>query len=323
MNILMPQASRDRLHEAIAATAPQATVVTMRKGGRLTATGHALDPAATRVEIVWLNRDVARAGLTDRFFDFAQKPGARWVQTSVTGLDDPRYHGILQGGAHLTNSDAQAVAIAQYVMAEVIAEYSALSVLRAQQSLRTWARLPFREVSGTTWLIIGFGHIGHEVARRARSFGARILGIRQHPIVDEDADRVGTLDDLYSFLPQADVVLLSCTLTPKTRYLADARFFSAMKPGAILINVARGAIIAEPDLLAALDEGKPASAILDVFAQEPLPQDSPFWSHPGVRLSPHNSANGDRTSERGDLLFLKNLRRFVNDEPLLNQVRSD
>jgi phosphoglycerate dehydrogenase-like enzyme len=322
MRLLMPYRSGVRVREAIAQISPELEVITMDEGGRLLSEGREVHGPSIHFDVVWLNRDVGGGGLTDQFFALAKKPGTRWLQTSATGLDDPSYGQLLQSGVRLTNSDAQAPAIAQYVLAEVLAEWSGLSGLRTQQERRVWRRTPFREVEGTTWLIVGLGHVGHEVARRARSFGARILGVRRHAVSDEHADSVGTLDDLASFLPRADVVLLSCALTEQTRGLADAKFFGAMKTGAILVNIARGAVAKETDLLAALDAEKLSVAILDVFAQEPLPDAHPLWTHPRVRVSPHNSANGDHTSRRGDELFLANLRRFVENRPLLNEVRA-
>jgi phosphoglycerate dehydrogenase-like enzyme len=319
MRLLLPQISKDRVGERIRRIAPDLQVVGMTGGGDRLREGKEAETAAN--EIVWLNRDVARSGLTEQFFAQAQRPGTRWVQTSATGLDDPRYNKILDFGIQLTNSDAQAVAIAQYVLAEILAEWSVLPRLRAQQVGREWRRIPFREVAGTTWLIVGYGNIGREVARRAHSFGARILGVAQQPRRDEYADLVGTLDNLGSFLAEADVVLLSCTLTDRTRGLANSEFFRGMKSDAVLVNVSRGAVINEKDLLEALALKKPSLAVLDVFANEPLPDSSAFWNHPRVRLSPHNSANGDRTSDRGDELFLSNLQRFLAGQPLLNEVR--
>jgi phosphoglycerate dehydrogenase-like enzyme len=116
--------------------------------------------------------------------------------------------------------------------------------------------------------------------------------------------------------PEADVVVLACSLNDQTRELADTAFFAAMKPGSILVNVARGGVVDDRALMAALDRGKVATAILDVFDTEPLPADDPLWTHPGVRLTPHTSFAGDGVQGRWDALFLDNIGRFARGEPL-------
>ena len=113
-------------------------------------------------------------------------------------------------------------------------------------------------------------------------------------------------------------MVLSTPLYAETRGLADAAFFGAMKPGSVFVNVGRGGLVDESALLAGLDAGAPEHAVLDVFAVEPLPVDSPFWSHPRVTLTPHTSGITGRQNARNTALFLDNLSRFVADEPLLN-----
>jgi len=133
-------------------------------------------------------------------------------------------------------------------------------------------------------------------------------------------DRVAPIADLPSLLPEADVVVLACSLNASTRDLANEAFFKAMKPGSILVNIARGGVVVDEALLAALDRKAPAVAILDVFHQEPLPATSPYWAHPQVRVTAHTSAAGSGTVPRGDKLFLSNLKRYAAGEPLLNEV---
>ena len=117
-------------------------------------------------------------------------------------------------------------------------------------------------------------------------------------------------------------VVLSLPLTPATKKMADASAFAAMKPGSIFVNVARGGLVNEPDLLAALDKGAPGHAVLDVFVQEPLPADSPFWTHPNVMVSPHDSPSTEGYARRADEWFLGNLKRFIASEPLRDVVNA-
>jgi phosphoglycerate dehydrogenase-like enzyme len=158
------------------------------------------------------------------------------------------------------------------------------------------------------------------VAVRARAFGAKITGVRRNPDPHPVADRIASLADLPELLPEADVVVLACPLTPETKNLVDADFLGRMKPGSVLVNVGRGGLVDEPALLTALDRGVPDHAVLDVFVTEPLPADSPFWSHPRVALSPHASGATDGQSARNDALFLENLGRYVRGEPLISEI---
>jgi phosphoglycerate dehydrogenase-like enzyme len=230
---------------------------------------------------------------------------------------------VLAKGIRLSNSDAQAVPIAEYVVANAFAELHPIAAHRAAQAERKWKTIPFREISQTSWLIIGYGHIGEEIARRVKPFGARVAGVRRRPKPSEHADQMATLADVPSLLPQADVVVLSCALNDQTRDLADDKFFAAMKQHSILINIARGGVVVEDALLSALARNAPRVAVLDVFRQEPLPDTSPFWAHPQVRVTAHTSAAGSGTIPRGDKLFMNNLKRYAAGEPLLNEVSTN
>ena len=126
--------------------------------------------------------------------------------------------------------------------------------------------------------------------------------------------------DLKAFLPAADVIVLACSLNAETRGMADAAFFGAVKEGAILVNIARGALIDDAAMIAALDKGRLATAILDVFHEEPLPPANPLWSHPKVRVTSHTSFAGSGVRGRWDRLFLDNISRFVKGEKLVSEV---
>jgi phosphoglycerate dehydrogenase-like enzyme len=148
----------------------------------------------------------------------------------------------------------------------------------------------------------------------------RILGSRRTPRPMPGVERVVGNDGWRELLPEADYVVLATPLTAETRGMLDAAAFAAMKPSAYLVNIARGAIVDEPAMVAALREGHIAGAALDTFEQEPLPPDSPLWSMPNVTITPHSTAHSPRMRERQIGLFLENLRRFRNSEPLLNVV---
>jgi phosphoglycerate dehydrogenase-like enzyme len=221
----------------------------------------------------------------------------------------------------MSNTHAQAPGIADYILTQVLAEWHPIGDQRAAQAEHAWARLPFRELAESEWLIVGYGHIGRETARRARAFGARVIGVRRTLAPDPYADAIAPFSDLPRLLPQADIVVLAASLNGTTQHLADARFFAAMKEGAILVNVGRGGLVAEHDLLS-LDRDRPALAILDVFEVEPLPKESPFWDHPKVRVTGHCSAATAGMFARIDRVFWDNTARYAKGEPLLHEVNA-
>ncbi len=157
---------------------------------------------------------------------------------------------------------------------------------------------------------------------RAKAFGMRTLGLRRHaaPVAGVDEVLMGSAG-LARLLAESDFVVLAAALTGETRALIGAAQFTQMKPTAWLINIARGGLVDEPALVAALQGGQIAGACLDVFAQEPLPPDSPLWDLPNVHLAPHNSSGGGpNLSARQKAIFLDNLGRFARGEVLMNVV---
>jgi phosphoglycerate dehydrogenase-like enzyme len=176
-------------------------------------------------------------------------------------------------------------------------------------------------LQGRTLFVVGLGGIGTEVARRAHGFGMHVIATRRgDDPAPEFVARVGKPADLHAFLAESDVVVLCVPLTPETERLLDARAFESLKPGAYLVNIARGKVVDSEALVTALRSGRLAGACLDVTDPEPLPPTHPLWSFPNVVITPHVAASAELTSERGRALFLENLRRFDAGEPLLNVV---
>jgi len=319
MRIFASAASARRVAAALAGH----ELIVVDGNGGAHAVGRTIDPRDARPEIVWLTFDALMGGQLDLFFDTALSGSVKWLHTQQTGLDSPRYRDVVARGVALTNSHAQAPAIAEYVLANVLAEAWPIAAARAAQAAGEWRRMPFRELSQSHWLIIGMGAIGREIAARARGFGVKITGINRSGRADPAADAAATLQDLPALLPTADIVVLSAARTEATTDLVDAGFVAAMKPGSTLINIARGELVVDDALLAGLDRGRPGLAILDAFRQEPLPKSHPYWRHPKVRLTAHTSSAGDGMLGRADNFFLENLRRYQAGEELLSQVRAD
>jgi phosphoglycerate dehydrogenase-like enzyme len=196
------------------------------------------------------------------------------------------------------------------------------------QAAHRWARYCGRDLAGTTVGLVGFGTIGHEVAARCRAMGMRVIATKRTVSGgtggSDQAGAAGPVDalvpltDLPVLLGQADFLVLACPQTPETEGLIGKREIDALKRDAVVINIARGAVVDEPAMIAALQEGRLGGAALDVFAKEPLPGDSPLWDMPNVLVSPHSASTVDSENARITDLFCENLRRYLRGEPLLN-----
>lgn len=191
----------------------------------------------------------------------------------------------------------------------------------AQQREHKWEQRAFRPLAGQTLLVVGLGAIGGHVAANARALGMRVLAVNRSAKSHSAVERAYGFDQIDTALPLADVVSLHLRLTPETRGLLDARRLGLMKPGAMLINTSRGAVVDERALIAALQQGLIGSAYLDVFAVEPLPRESPLWAMANVMLTPHASDNAIGWSAMFLDVFAGNIERWNRGEPLVNVVR--
>jgi phosphoglycerate dehydrogenase-like enzyme len=315
MRLILQKSALRRIAPQLTAFENQLELLVADDAGKIIGGGHAFSEDDAQPEAAWMTfgggggRAVATAALKSQRL--------AWVHTTAAGLDAPIWAQIVDKGATLTTGHGQAVSIAEYVLAEVLAHFQRVGERRAGQAARRWTPIPFREVADSRWLMVGFGAIGQAVAERAKAFGAEIAAVRRSGSLHPLASCVAELSDLPTLLPNADVVVLAPPLNPETEGLADAAFFAAMKPGSVLVNVGRGRLVDEAALLAALNRGTPEHAILDVFHAEPLPNDSPFWDHPRVALTPHASAYGAGQLARNDAIFVENLRRRLAGEPML------
>ncbi|MCK6445424.1 MAG: D-2-hydroxyacid dehydrogenase [Planctomycetes bacterium] len=263
--------------------------------------------------------------LSPEFLAKAKK--LRYVQARSAGVD--RYAGMqeLRARSEIVLCNLRAVhgpAIADHVFAMLLALArdlpSAWERQRAGEWRRDGAREPF-SLAGRTLLVVGLGGIGTEVARRAKGFEMRVLATRRSGTdAPSFVDRVELADRLGELLPLADVIVLCVPLTPETTNLIDARAFAALKPGAILVNIARGKVVDTPALVEALKSGRLGGACLDVTEPEPLPQDHELWRLANVLITPHVAASASLTDDRATALLRENLRRFARGEPLLNVV---
>jgi phosphoglycerate dehydrogenase-like enzyme len=319
--VAMYDKSYDYIRPRLDALGLDIVVRTFSRDGMFLIDGVKIAPENVDVDYFWLsthlNADQYRDGALD-LVTVCKSVGV--LQTFNAGLDYPGYKKISNKGTRICNSSAQGVAIAEYTLGQVLSVLQPIELQRSLQSKKQWQTTPFREISQTSWLIVGFGPIGQETAKRVKAFGASVSVVRRSPSPLPLADTVGTIADLPTMLPAADIIVLACPLNDATRGFVDNAFFAAVKPGAILVNVARGGLVEDAALIAALDSRRLATAILDVFHEEPLPADNPLWTHPNVRLTPHTSFAGSGSRSRWDSLFLDNIARFAKGQPLVSEV---
>jgi phosphoglycerate dehydrogenase-like enzyme len=252
----------------------------------------------------------------------AATPNLRWMHTPSAGVDHVLTPTVIARDITLTNSaGVHAIPIAEFVLGFMLAHAKQMGVFGAAQAEARWAEgVQLRELYESTLLIIGIGGIGQAIAERAAAFGMRIYGSRRTPQPMPGVERVVGDAAWRDLLPEADYIVVATPLTPETCGMIDAATFAAMKPTAYLINIARGAVIDEPAMIAALYNSSIGGAALDTFEQEPLPADSPLWGLPGVTITPHATASSPRMRERQIALFIENLARFRTGQTLLNIV---
>jgi D-2-hydroxyacid dehydrogenase (NADP+) len=245
-----------------------------------------------------------------------------FIQSISAGTD--QYSRDLLGRAGIRVASAQGAnerAVAEHAMALMLALARKLPMARDNQTQRTWrgliSEIPEREdeLGGKTLVIVGMGRIGSRLAKLARAFDMRVVGVKRDPSRGgEMADRVVSQDDLIKVLPEADFVALTCPLNATTENIIDAPALRAMKRSACLVNVARGKVVHEPSLLEALQAGTLAAAALDCAWEEPLPQSSPLWTAPNVFITPHTAGETQKYEDNVLDLLTENLDRLWRGE---------
>lgn len=293
----------------------------------------------TEVEAVAEVRYVTEEGLVDALpgaevllvWDFRAStlssawPGAdrlRWVHAASAGVNHVLTPEAVASDVMITNSRGVFdEPMAEYVLAMALALAKDLPTTLSRQRERRWHHRETERLGGKRVLVAGTGPIGRAIGRKLAAAGMRVTGLgRTARSGDPDLGDVLPMSSLNEVLPDMDWVVLAAPLTDETRDMIDAKALAAMKPTARLINVGRGPLVAQDDLVDALAGGRLAGAALDVFVDEPLPAASPLWELPNVIVSPHMS--GDVVGWRAELvaLFHDNLTRYLDGEPLRNVV---
>jgi len=259
----------------------------------------------------------------------AAAPKLKWLHSTAAGVAQLMYPELRAGGIAVTNaSGVHTIPIAEHVLGLLLALARRFPSCFRHQAARHWGQQDIwnepirpRELRGATLVIVGLGAIGREVARLARAMGMRVLAVtRSGRPAPELVDRVAPASALDAVLPEADFLVLAAPETPETHHRINAARLARMKPSAFLVNVARGSLVDEPALVAALREHRIAGAALDVAADEPLPESSPLWTLDNCFVTPHLSGASDWLWERQAELLLDNLDRWFSGRELRNRV---
>jgi phosphoglycerate dehydrogenase-like enzyme len=241
-----------------------------------------------------------------------------WIQSTYAGVEalckpDLRTDYLLTGVKGVFH-----VLMSEYVMAYILAMERHLFETRQNQFEKIWKDIPYRSLEGLIVGICGLGSIGQHIAKVASCFGMRVRGFKRSPGSVPNVEKVYTPPALKNFLAELDYLVITLPLTSETEHLFNTNVLRMMKPSAVLMNIGRGPIVVEADLIKALNDGTIGGAVLDVFDSEPLGKDSPFWDTPNVIISPHNAG----VSVPGDVaeIFCNNYRRFLDKRPLKYMV---
>jgi len=251
----------------------------------------------------------------------AHAKSLRWVHLSVAGIEKSLFRDFVNSEITLTNSRGlHARPMAEWVMAALYYWAQNFSTAGQWQLAREW-REPKkkmteqrRTVKGLKALVVGYGEVGKGIATLLRDNGLSVEAVATRP--RHDGCEVYAMEYLEERLEEADVVVLTLPATHRTLGLFNRRLFPLMKEGSVFVNVARGSLVDEDDLLAALESGKPGFALLDVFREEPLPENSPLFGHPQIFMTPHVSGNFPEYTRLVHDLFMANFARYLEGEPL-------
>lgn len=284
----------------------------------------ALDPARQVEEII--DTDFLVTGFKPDLELFKKGERLQVIQTWSAGVDKYMEEEVLQhlkarGIKLISMSGIHGDPIAEHVMGLIINYSRRLYDFYEAQKERKWLRLDVGQLAGKTMVIVGTGSIGREIARRAKAFRMRTIGVKRNI-----EGKIDYIDELYSnaqleiALKQGDYIVIALPLTEETRGFIGRKEFAVMKETAFFVNIARGEVVDEGALIEALKEGRIAGAALDVFTEEPLSPDSPFYDLKNVYITPHISAAHPDYNLKAVRLFIENLKSYLENREIKNLV---
>jgi phosphoglycerate dehydrogenase-like enzyme len=251
-----------------------------------------------------------------------QAKKVRWVHSFSAGVESVLFPELIESDIPLTNARGVfAQSLGEFVVASILYFAKDLRRMVRNQQARRWEQFDVDVLYTQTLGVIGYGEIGKAAARRAKALGMKILAIRRKAAQDDGiVDQSFTIAQRLDMLPQCDYVCVAAPLTPETRGLVGEAEIAAMKSSGVLINVGRGPVIHEPSLIRALQENRIRGAALDVFDQEPLPEEHPYWGMENVLISPHCADHTATWLDESMQMFIDNFLRFHRGEALTNIV---
>ena len=289
--------------------------------------------ALDRVEIAFLSTDVVWSSVhpqprADMQLFFEHLRGAtnlRWLHVCSAGTNRPVFAELMARGVRVTTSSgANAAEVSQTALAGFLALARHVPEWVDAQRRRAWIPMsdqgPPRDITGQTAVVVGTGAIGREIARLLQALRLHVVGVNRTARPQPEFSDMCAFSALDDALCRADWLVLACPLTPETRGMINAARLRLMPPGARIINVARGEVIVETDMIRALQGGQLAGAYLDVAATEPLPADSDLWDLPSVLLSAHRAGFSTGVHAKTLALFIDNFQRWTTNATLLNEV---
>ncbi len=243
------------------------------------------------------------------YHDIKKFKNLKYIQLTSAGFDRVPIDYVNANGIKIYNArGVYSIPMAEFAICGVLQLYKGSKCFYENQKKVVWDKnRDLLELFGKTVCIVGSGSVGTECAKRFNAFGCYVIGVDLYPREDALYEKIYPLDKLDNCLERADVVVLTLPLTEETKHLINASRFNKMKDGAVLVNIARGAVVEENALLNALDN-KLLGAVLDVFDKEPLPANSPLWQKENAIITPHNSFVSDGNNERLENVIFKNLR---------------
>ena len=243
------------------------------------------------------------------YHDINKFTNLKFIQLTSAGFDRVPMDTVKERNIKIFNArGVYSIPMAEYAICGVLELYKQSRFFYNNQKQNSWAKhRGIVELFGKNVLVVGAGNVGTECAKRFSAFGAHVRGIDLFPREDENYEIISHLSNLNEEISSADVVVLTLPLTDETKHLFNKGTFNAMKDGAVLVNIARGAVVDSASLIEALRSGKLAGAVLDVFEEEPLDASSPLWSMENVIVTPHNSFVGDGNAERLKKVICNNL----------------
>lgn len=314
LRVLLSQPTLDRIgHALVEALGPRAFEPV------IAAQSHGSEPAD--VDLAFISRDVTGLSTKHRVLEpleafyasLRKSPRLAWVHVHSAGADRPIFAELKERGVRVTTSSgANATVVAQTALAGILALARDFPRMFDAQRKRTWApmiggMLP-RDLAGQTAVVVGWGPIGRQLGGFLQMLGLKVIAVRSAADAASDGVETFAFEDLAGIAGRADWLVLACPLSDRTRGLVDARLLARMAPHARLVNVSRGEVVVERDLIDALRTRTLGGAYLDVFEHEPLAAESPLWDLENVIVTPHSAGHSDGNEARVDRIFLDYLR---------------